>query len=428
MADPPDDPVRKENDDPARVARTDGDFGHHNAIALGIFSTPITLIKIIRLTITSDDAVMKDYDTDWQDSGSVASEPEWVFGKPSASVSHTKGTMVSVKGALDIYPKDADETPCSFVGTAAFGSITFNGALTLKGGVVNFLASSAPIKLSPDTVAKLTFDIAWKFTAIKGGATFAAGSSWGHTFYTTMAAPIAVPSPDAGSTRKRMYKAVDLVGGTGSNDPHTIVASLMGKIKFYTLVKNPAVPSRYNHPTYFNSVGGAWPICDYIDNYAECQAIVRWVRALIKQVGCPGTADLVTIWADPTIDGGKTTRMAENDPSIGLDTSKTVGSATWDAALVDRYPEKGKVYDVEEFTSNYMGLNRYEACLRFKHGGTTKFYGGGAGVYSNEDEVLTAFYALVWVTFQLSAAGKKQAKVQDVVRRWRDQSGTLIKP
>ena len=94
--------------------------------------------------------------------------------------------------------------------------------------------------------------------------------------------------------------------------------------------------------------------------------------------------------------------------------------------LVDTYPEKGKVYDIEKRTSKYMGLNRYEACLRFNQGGTTKFYGGGAGAYSSQDEVLTAFYALVWVTIVRDSSGNKQAKVQEVVRRWRDKSGKLL--
>jgi hypothetical protein len=425
MADPSDTPPTPQSGgDPAPVARTVGGLDHHNSLAF--WTTKIVTVKIVRLKFETDHAIMTDYDTDWQNSGSVAPKPEWTFGKPSKAVSHTKAKKIGVSADFEVYPKDADPVDCTYVGTAAFGTVVFKGNATLKGGTITFESFSSPITLSPDTVAELTGDIAWKFTAVSGGASYDADHSWGHTVYATMGDPVSPPGREAGVTRKRMAKAIELVGGTSTNDPNGIVKALMGKIQYYTLRPNPAVPAQYGHPKYFNSVGGAWAISDYIDKYAECQAIVRWVRALIMTVGCPGTADLVTIWADPNINNGRTTQLAVNSDD-GLDTTKTVGTKLWWAALVDRYPEKGKVYDIEEPTSNYMGPNRYEACLRFQYGGTTTYYGGGAGIYTDPDTVLTAFYALVWMSNAgVNAHGKSVAKVEEVVRRWRDASGNLL--
>src|SRR5690349_4427656 len=138
--DPLDQPTRKENEDPAPIARSAGSLDHYNAFAL--WATPITLVKVIKLSFKSDHGTMKDYDTDWQSSGAVASKPEWVFGSPSKAVSHTKGQAISVDVELDIYPRGADVTPCSFTGTAPFGSVTFTGSIVLKGGTVSFSASS----------------------------------------------------------------------------------------------------------------------------------------------------------------------------------------------------------------------------------------------------------------------------------------------
>jgi hypothetical protein len=88
---------------------------------------------------------------------------------------------------------------------------------------------------------------------------------------------------------------------------------------------------------------------------------------------------------------------------------------------------EGKVYDIEKLNASYMGLNNFEACLRFEHGGVKRYYGGGAGVYDSPDEVLLAFQALAWVSFGHTApTGSEGARVEKVVKRWRDSSGNLL--
>jgi hypothetical protein len=180
-----------------------------------------------------------------------------------------------------------------------------------------------------------------------------------------------------------MEKAVQLVAAIGSNDPHTIVGQLMTKFPYYTLRRDPGVPSKYRHP-------------DYLGAYGECQAIVRFVRNVIKQVGCPGQAETVVVWADPDIEGGNKVLEGPWGAGTGLrNKERPVGGGSWFAVLVDKDP----VAEGRTFPMDHIGLNNFEACLRFTHNGRRRYYGGGAGVYNSADEVVKAFYALCWVSF-----------------------------
>ena len=65
---------------------------------------------------------------------------------------------------------------------------------------------------------------------------------------------------------------------------------------------------------------------DYVDESGECQAIVRLVRAILRQLGVPGEARTLLVWADPEVDGGKKALAAywDEDPSAGLSRTKIV--------------------------------------------------------------------------------------------------------
>ena len=77
--------------------------------------------------------------------------------------------------------------------------------------------------------------------------------------------------------------------------------------------------------------------------------------------------------------------------------------------------EAGKAYPashtLQEGGRPSPGLNRYEACLEFSHEGVTREYGGGAGIFRTRDEVLRAFWGLVWV----SEAPDEGFKVEEIV-------------
>lgn len=419
------DPVTAESNDPAAVTRDITGPSHHDTIALDP-PVSITGVKLLSLTFTTDHRMLKDNTANWRDTGTVYSKPEFEAGKASKPISHTKNRSVGVELELEVSPPGAGPASCNIRGTATFGATSFAQTAVLSGGTVKVAASGTPLELRA-TVEALTGDIRWEVSTAATAATFAAGSSWGHVVFATMDTPVDVGGREGGVTHKRMQRAIALVRGTGASSPHGIVARLMSLFPGYTLIPDPSVPAKYDHPTYFNTTeGGAWPMADYIPASGECQAIVRFVRAVIKQVGCPGTAVTVVVWADPDVANGNVVLEALY-PNGGLhNKSKTVGSETWYAYLVDRYPEVGKVYNIYDASEPlYMGLNNFEACLRFEQGGVTRYYGGGAGVYANKDEVILAFYALVWVSLQV-VGGKDFCRVEQVVKRWRDQTGEVI--
>lgn len=384
--------------------------------------TKITSMKILRLTFKTDHHVMTDNNTDWTNSGSVFSKPEWTYGNPSNPISHTKNQKILVSIDIEVNPSNADPTDGDVTGTAAFGSLVFTGKDKFKGGVVTVSAETTGTL--PDTVDKLTGDIAWSINT-KDDGPFDAGKSWGHTIYVTIDMPTNVPGREAGITQKRMDKSVELVKNTGEakapwpNAPLKIIEKLMSLISGYTLVADPAVNNArpgVSHPTYFNSIGGAWNIADFVGNSAECQAIVRFFRAVIKQVGCPGTAQIMVVYADPSVNSGNTALEDdfENPPdpdpagrpnpsgNVGLHhvPHQTINHKDCFISLLDADPgtTPGKVFDGNRRGRlPGVGCNAFEACMKFTDPtSTTKYFPGGTsgGVLDTKDQVINVFQAL----------------------------------
>jgi hypothetical protein len=223
-----------------------------------------------------------------------------------------------------------------------------------------------------------------------------------------------------GVTVKRMDRAVSWVAPLKTLKPHAIVRALMAKFPFYSLKPSTKVPRRFHHPTYFNVEGGAWAMSDYVEETGECQAIVRLVRAILRQLGVPGEARALVVWADPEVEGGKkaVTAYWDQNPRAGLDRMKIVNGKRWFATLLDSEVVEGATYPASHTLVNGRpspGFNRYEACLEFTHEGVTRQYGGGAGVFPTKESVLQAFWGLAWV----SAAPDNGFKVEKIVTRYR---------
>lgn len=371
--------------------------------------------KLISVTFTSDHGLLTDKTDDWKKGGQLfeaKDKREWTEDH-SFPISHSRKKKIALTVEFEIGPAGAAPDSGTVTGDGGDDALTFRGAIQLAPGRVS--ASLTADKELPDRVAALkNKNIRW--TVEGSRATAVAGTSGKHTIYVTLDTPKNEGKQEDGVTLKRMDKAVELVAGARSTDPHKIVAHLMAKFEFYTLERDPAVPAKYKHPTYFNHAGGAWPMADFIPQTGECQAIVRFVRGVIKQVGCPGEAVTVVVWSDPNVDGGRKALESEWGKGGGLSgVKKVVDGETWYAALADRNP----IRNGQTFRPKQIGLNNFEACLRFEHNGVKKYYGGGAGVYDSPQEVLSAFYALVWVTFDVNAAGNDIITIREIVRRYR---------
>lgn len=411
----------------------------------------ITLVKVIKVIFTTDHHVMTDNNSDWKNSGTAFSKPEWTFGNKSNPVSHTKNRKVTVDVVFDVYPRGAGSTACTVKGKAAFGSLEFSATGNIQGGDSQRFTATTTNTL-PDNLAKLTGDIDWTVDTTDDGS-FPAGASWGHTVYVTLGDPVSVPGREEGITRKRMETAIREITrvAPGSNDPHVIIQKLLNIFQGYTLSDKqpppgvspvPLGPWTFGHCKYFNNIGGAWALIDFVSDQAQCQAIVRFVRAAAKQVGCPGDAKIMLVYATPLVNDGKDVvedvfeavngengfgglngNPSDPDPAKQSHPAKTVNGKPCEAWLFDRGGAVvGKVFEPNGLGPNPppMGPNNYEACLKFTANSITKYYGGGMpnASFDTKELVLSgAFPHLVWVSFPPTPPGHNDfMKVEKIIK------------
>lgn len=363
---------------------------------------PISSISIVSLKFVSDHDLLKDNQTDWKDGGVRYQKPEWSAAR-SDPVTHSMDLAVSIELVLQIEPPDA----CSETGDIR-GESVLDGLVFEQTGVT-FAPGSMTLKLTSagkleKAVHVLSDSIRWSTTT-----STALSDSTSNTIFVTVDQPREAGDAKHAVTRKRMRKAMELVSPMASTNPHHVVHELMKMIPGYALKSNPAVPSKFNHPAYFNAEGGAWPIGDYIQYSAECQAIVRFTRKIILQLGFPGEASMVYIYADPA-----SPRTAKEDPE-GTASPALHHHAGY--SLVDQEVTKddiGRRYPPSQTKmpdgTTSMGFNAFEACLKFtaKNGPEGKsgpidtyYYPGGenGSREKSKDKVLkNSFSALVQIT------------------------------
>jgi hypothetical protein len=379
------------------------------------------LAKVVSLAFTSDHGKLKDNDADWKNTGTLIADPEFVFGKPSAPISQTRNTALTVTIEIELYPQRLEARSYAVQGTATWGGITFAATHSLKGGKQTVKLTSNE-KL-PDKIARLEGDIEWSIVHSALGS-IRADHSFGHVIFVTMDTPQddrAATLQEDGVTVKRMKAASEWVAPLATLRPHSIVAGIMEKVPSYVLAPNDAVPGRLRHPSYLNnSDGGAWPLHEYAAYFAECQAICRLTRAILRQLGVPGKVTIAVVWAEPNGTDALTKEADwEANPQAGLNSIRVVDGRRQVAALADGRVVVGKKYAAshEPMPDGTIspGLNRYEACLNFAAEGKTTYYGGGAGQYASKEEVIRAFWGLVWVEFQVDGG----YIVKAIVKRYR---------
>ena len=429
---------------------------------------PILTVTLVSVTFTTDHGLLTDKYTSsedrkdaldrWMPGGKKYSErdpKEWTRDH-NFSISQTKNTMLSIIAEFEAGPADAAPASGSITGTSErwtfLGRATFRPTNSAKTNTIK-----VPMKgdLLPEEIQRLDETLKWEIDI--GGRTFTARSG-PHTVYVTYDTPRAVgdrqdidldtgeisfrPQP-LGITLKRMDKAVELVEPRDTtepifrtihefdpanpktlkgvdvelNRPHAIVYKLMRMFKDYEL--NPDVTlAEFSHPVYMNSGrGGSWGIADYIKESAECQAIVRFVTNIINQLGVPGKAETIYVFAKP------------ENPTVGEESENRNGYKKH--ALVDRElkdSDVGKVFPPSHSKlpdgKTTMGFNQYEACMRFTYEKLTAYYGGGAGVYKDKHAVLRAFQAMVeiepaWYPNPTDPKKKPGLKITKILARYK---------
>ncbi|NWA03610.1 hypothetical protein [Pseudomonas gingeri] len=376
---------------------------------------PLT-IKIIELTFLSDHRLLKDNTTDWKNTGALYTKPDWTPGKSNV-ISHSINTKLRVRIVIEAEGEAPDNG--SIEGT--IGSFRFSSApatLNIGKNTLDLTSDSEPAEIGVGM-----FKVAWTATTSRG-AKMSIGNTKNHILLTFSTPRLRPSEPDDGVTSYRMKNSIDAIKKIGLSEPHKIVETLMGYFPTYTLEKNAHVPDELGHPYYTHPEIGAWALGNYKKYTAECQAICRFVRGILEQVGCPGTVEPIVVWADPL---DKTVKEAEygtsrsglrfvtktvqietevdeeyevpptglfgsvfGSPTKKIRKKKIKVPETWSAFLTTSAATVG-----EDATDS--GLNLYEACLKFTHEGVVRYYGGGAGVFKTKEKVVAAFHSLIWV-------------------------------
>jgi hypothetical protein len=192
---------------------------------------------------------------------------------------------------------------------------------------------------------------------------------------------------------------------------------MANKFPEYTVHADPNL-AFLSHPNYFNSVGGAWRLAEHIAERAECQAIVRLVRASLLVLGATGTFKIAIVFTD---EKGKAIEDDLEQGGTGLEfvTCKFNGK-TVEPRLLDADP--GPVGSVFEVAPGFPAINYYEACLKFSDVEPPVYYTGGAAnpPLHNIDEVIRVFTVLVWLSDASPAPnGNARKRVEKIVARYR---------
>jgi hypothetical protein len=379
---------------------------------------PLSELKILEIAFQTDHKKLKNYSKDWMNLGAVFPKPEWRPGV-SSPISHSINKQVCLKIKFLAGPPE---------GRTQFGALRGKGPdhLTFDSGRRSIHAGEHVFTLKceigvPGQILKREEQIAWRLELEQDG-TLQGGTTGPHVIYCTFSDPEDDRSgreQEDGVTLKRMEKAVDWGGEVDSLDPHKLVDVLMGTFRSYTLQASKDVPPHYKHPSYRNLLGGAWPLAEY-RKPAECQAIVRLVMGVIRQLGLPGVATAVVVYTDP--DAPEQPKVELLAKGAGLRKFyKVVDGSYWFVALTDGRVKEGEDYPFPDCPDRkgrpLVGFNTYEACLKFTDEGLTRFYAGGVEKpKKNADAVLKeCFYDLVWFRTVINPVFGRSYRVEKVL-------------
>ena len=365
-----------------------------------------------------------------------------------------RGATPEVYVELDVFPADAVAESGSIVARARPGGEgttwwpELRAATTLLDPTANPntplpLVATSPLPNGPLRISDLYLDWEVEFQ----GTTLKAGTTGPHEILVIYDQPWASRHADApwltnplvreyGITAKRTVAAVKLVhaallskwGTFEDVGTKPLIEAIHAAYPRYRLVPpddmtdeylqatSPEPPDRRNVGYMGNVVGGGWPHIDYPGVGAECQALVRLVDGILRQLGAEGSFLRGVIYANPNVESGmralfhpfvdepqglpivppirfiETTYADDEGEEVTAQLKSYCNLVTHELAV------KGRVY---AFAS--LGINTYEAVLRVETSGTLLYYAGGSGVFTGGDdddlqhEVLqTAFRAMVY--------------------------------
>lgn len=385
-------------------------------------------------------------DWGWSASGNKYSKPEWEGGK-SAPVSQSQETKLRLELGLKVELKKGPPLKGRLVGeveNVSDGTFEFRSdpleidsgehAITVSGGDA---LPDWPIRLADRPIK-------WTFRARQG--TIDLGTSGPHTVLVSFDTPINRGEPEDGATRARMRGGTEWVRAMGKGTSVELIGRLFDQFDRYVLgyrylsdEQKEAVRDTPHLKEYMTQVdwpaflhsnapnsderlqeqGGAWPLMVLEDFGGECQAMVRFVRGILVQLG----------HEEGTIETMYVNASAEHPKAPIIRTYGTGCDGPRDDrgyALVDREVEVGKKYDVE---GHAVGWNNFEAYLQYTYendeGETMQaWYGGGIGLIkqpqreplSDEFKKTLLFVFKGLAEFKIVREGTK--RMREVTRYW----------
>ena len=320
-------------------------------------------------------AIMKDNQHDWTEGGRPYPKPDWLVNERNETVSrpisHTSDRNVDLDVRLNVLPLTAPSAPITLRGESDVPFLNFDFSGTMSGGLGRTVSLTSMGKI-PFSVAEyrnkeVRWTMKWQDWEHEVART-------NHTMFVTMFDPL---RPEE-VTYRRMALAVGIVSPLGL-DPHTIVKGIMSRWNSYNLA------IYYENP---------WELADDLEAGAQCITIVRFIQGVIETVGCPGTAEAVTVHARPGAAGVPIEEICPACPGLNVP-SVRADHPDWAVALLD----------------DDWHANTFEAALKFNYGGVLRYYPGGVeAVLSTPDQVLHVFKCLAWI----KGTGGRDCRIMEV--------------
>lgn len=213
------------------------------------------------------------------------------------------------------------------------------------------------------------------------------------------------------TTHARLSHAIEIINKAieinNCDSLHSIVSYIHSLFPKYRLSRDLSVDPKYDQPTLFYSSYGAWSAMKFQKTGLECQAIIRFIKAVIDIVGYPGKAEIVHVSADPhspykAITNKNLSAWTVEDEKYFIFGDQIKSFYALADSKIKKYLKPGQKIKDMPLSKFYKGpalsLNNFEATLKVTENNKTLFYGGGAGIYQSEEEVLNkCFHSLVCV-------------------------------
>lgn len=383
-------------------------------------------VSIQSVTFLDDHKKIRNNITDFKNEGEVKTPQSTRGSDAYVYASYTKSATFRISMEINVVPLSDPPETFRIVGSAPWAGLTFESAdLSPDSGKHVIELHSTPL---PNRIARLSGDIQW--TVQIEDTSIGLAPTVNVVLFVTMDTPLGEAAPaweEDGITIARMEAAMSWIEPLNTLDPFEITSGLMQHFSGYTLGVDPAVPKQHNQPSYYsNSTGGAWPLYQFVNQGAHCQAIARLVRGMLRQVGVRGIS-VLRVWGDPRLPPAAGVRppymlcmaVMENDWKIGapdgLDWSQSpsprhLQTAWW----VGEPVEVGDGSPGGDRPS--PSVNYYEACVKVTVGKEDRYFPGGVDLHGRlmkqAGEVIEVFWGLVWTENE-----GRQGSLAKVVRK-----------